>query len=276
LDRPPYFIEEANKAMLSYQHAYHAGCAADVHKHAALARLLVRLTAQDDPLTLIETHAGRGLYDLKSPEAKKTREAQHGIVRLLGEGKLAKSHPLAKIIAQTRRTHGPSAYPGSPLIAHALLRPQDSMHLMELHPQEHEALVELLGDEDNVHIQHRDGFEATYEMAPPTPKRGLVLIDPSFEIKTEYTLTAEFIIDLNAKWTDGVILLWYPLLRAGLYKDMVEALEDAMLPGFHRREIHFAKPENVRGMFGSGLIAVNLPPAFQPAIDAFTWPYPVL
>ena len=261
--------------MLSYQHAYHAGCPADVHKHAALARLLVRLTAQDEPLTLIETHAGRGLYDLRAPEAKKTGEAQQGIVRLLAEGKLAPSHPLAKIIAQTRRKHGPSAYPGSPLIAHALLRPNDRIHLMELHPQEHAALVDLLGDEDNVFIQYRDGFEATYEMAPPTPKRGLVLIDPSFEVKTEYTLTAEFIIDLNAKWPDAIILLWYPLLKAGYYKDMVEALEDGMLPGLHRREIHFAKPENVRGMFGSGLIAVNLPTAFQPAIDAFTWPYPI-
>jgi len=261
--------------MLSYQHAYHAGCPADVHKHAALARLLVRLTAQDDPLTLIETHAGRGLYDLRSAEAKKTREAQQGIVRLLKDGTLPPSHPLTKVIADTRRQHGPSAYPGSPLIAHALLRPQDRLHLMELHPQEHDALVDLLGDEDNVTIQHRDGFEATYEMAPPTPERGLVLIDPSFEIKTEYIQTAEFIIDLNAKWQQGIILLWYPLLKAGYYKDMVEALEDDMLPGLHRREIHFAKPENVRGMFGSGLIVVNLPTGFKPAIDAFTWPYPL-
>ncbi|HEY9079201.1 23S rRNA (adenine(2030)-N(6))-methyltransferase RlmJ [Magnetovibrio sp.] len=260
--------------MLSYQHAYHAGCPADVHKHAALARLLVRLSAVDEPLTLIETHAGRGLYSLTSPEAKKTREAQQGIVRLLKDGKLPPSHPLAKVIAKTRRRHGPAAYPGSPLIADTLLRPQDSIHLMELHPQEHAALEHLLGDKKNISIQRRDGFEATYEMAPPTPKRGLVLIDPSFEIKSEYTLTAEFIIDLNAKWTDGIILLWYPMLKAGYYKDMVGALEDAMLPGFHRSEMHFAKPENVRGMFGSGLVAVNLPKAFQPAIDAFTWPYP--
>ena len=261
--------------MLSYQHAYHAGCPADVHKHAALARLLVRLTAQDEPLTLIETHAGRGLYDLRSSEAKKTGEAIQGIVRLLNDGKLPPSHPLRKVIAQTRQTYGPSAYPGSPLLAHALLRAEDSIHLMELHPQEHAALEELLGNAPNVSIQYQDGFIATLELIPPTPSRGLILIDPSFEIKTEYALTAQFILDVHTQWPEGIIMLWYPLLKAGNHKSMVKTLENAKFKGFHRREIHFAKPENVRGMFGSGLILINLPPAFAPAVDAFEWPYPL-
>ncbi|OEJ66924.1 23S rRNA (adenine(2030)-N(6))-methyltransferase RlmJ [Magnetovibrio blakemorei] len=261
--------------MLSYQHAYHAGCPADVHKHAALARLLIRLTAQDDPLTLIETHAGRGLYSLTAAEAKKTGEAIQGIVRLLADGKLPPTHPLAKVIKATRAKHGPAAYPGSPLLAHSLLRPQDRLHLMELHPQEHAALENLLGHEPNVFIQFRDGFEAAYELAPPTPVRGLALIDPSYEIKTDYALTADFTIDLNAKWPEGIIMVWYPLLKAGNHEVLVKTLERANLKGFHRREILFAKPKDVRGMFGSGLILVNLPPAFASAVDAFEWPYPV-
>jgi len=261
--------------MLSYQHAYHAGCPADVHKHAALARLLVRLTAQDEPLTLIETHAGRGLYDLRSAEAKKTGEAIDGIVRLLRDRKLPPSHPLLKVIDKVRESHGPSAYPGSPLLAHALLRATDHIHLMELHPQEHAALEQLLGDQENVSIQYEDGFAATFDLVPPIPRRGLILIDPSYEIKTEYDLTAQFIIDVQRKWPEGIIMLWYPLLKAGNHTSMIKTLENAKLNGYHRREIHFAKPESVRGMFGSGLIFINLPPAFVSAVDAFEWPYPL-
>jgi len=261
--------------MLSYQHAYHAGCPADVHKHAVLARLLLRLKARDEPLTLIETHAGRGLYDLTSVESKKTGEAIQGIVRLLNDKKLAPSHPLSKIIAATRRTHGPAAYPGSPLLAYDLLRPEDHIHLMELHPQEYEALYHLLGSAPNVSIQHRDGFSATLDLVPPTPPRGLVLIDPSYEVKTEYAQTAHFVLDLHDKWPEGILMLWYPLLKAGNHEAMVDGLEHANLKGFQRREMHFAKPENVRGMFGSGLILINLPQAFVPVLDAFPWPYPL-
>ena len=261
--------------MLSYQHAYHAGCAADVHKHAVLARLLVRLAAKDDPLTLIETHAGRGLYDLRSVESKKTGEAIQGIVRLLADGKLPRTHPLFKVIAATRKEHGPSAYPGSPLLAHALLRPQDKIHLMEMHPQEYAALEDFLGAEDNVFMQDSDGFKATLRIVPPTPARGLVLIDPSYEIKTEYAQTAQFVLDLHDKWPQGIIMLWYPLLKAGNHDVLTKTLENANLKGFQRREMIFAKKKDVRGMYGSGLILVNLPDAFVPVLDAFDWPYPL-
>lgn len=259
--------------MLSYQHAYHAGCPADVHKHAVLARLLVRLAAREDPQTLIETHAGRGLYDLRSVESKKTGEAIQGIVRLLNDNKLPRTHPLFKVIAATRREHGPSAYPGSPLLAHALLRAKDQIHLMEMHPQEYAALDELLGGEANVSIQDAEGFGATMRLVPPTPPRGLVLIDPSYEVKTEYSETAHFVLDLHDRWREGIIMLWYPLLKAGNHEVMVEGLEHANLKGFHRREMLFAKREDVRGMYGSGLILVNLPDAFVPVLDSFDWPY---
>lgn len=259
--------------MLSYQHAYHAGCPADVHKHAVLARLLVRLAAKDEPLTMIETNAGRGLYDLASPEAKKTGEAAQGIVRLLADGQLPPAHPLAKVIKALRLKHGATAYPGSPKLAHMLLRPTDQIHLMELHPQEHAALERLMGQEPNVHIRRQDGFQGALDLCPPTPRRGLVLVDPSYEVKSEYAATAEFVLRLHRKWPEAIVMLWYPLLKAGNHLPMAETLEKAKLKGFHRREMLFAKPEAVRGMYGSGLIFVNLPDAFAAVVDAFAWPY---
>ena len=129
--------------MLSYQHLYHAGNLADVQKHALLAWMLDYLTLKDKPLSYIETHAGRGLYDLGADEALKTGEAAAGIARM--ENRFAPDHPYRRRLAEVRIQFGPMAYPGSPLIAALSLREGDTVHLAELHPQEHRALVENLG-----------------------------------------------------------------------------------------------------------------------------------
>jgi len=118
--------------MLSYQHAYHAANLADVHKHALLAWVLDYLTRKDKPLSYIETHAGRGLYDLEGEAARKTGEAAQGFDRVAGW--FGPDHPYAVQVARTRALHGVRAYPGSPLIAAQALRPGDRMHLAELHP----------------------------------------------------------------------------------------------------------------------------------------------
>ncbi|MGR3520153.1 MAG: 23S rRNA (adenine(2030)-N(6))-methyltransferase RlmJ, partial [Roseovarius sp.] len=128
--------------MLSYQHHYHAGNPADVHKHAALAWMLAYLTRKDKPLTYIETHAGRGLYDLADPAAQRTGEAAQGIGRL--ESALPADHPYRLRLHETRALHGASAYPGSPLLAALSLRPGDALHLAELHPGEHARLSAAL------------------------------------------------------------------------------------------------------------------------------------
>ena len=132
--------------MLSYQHAFHAGNLADLQKHAALAAMLDYLLRKDKPLSYVETHAGRGLYDLGSAEARKTGEAAQGI--LLDEAALAEDHPYRRALAAVRARHGPRAYPGSPLLAATLLRPGDRLHLAELHPQEHAGLVQALRGDD--------------------------------------------------------------------------------------------------------------------------------
>ncbi|MDA0998106.1 MAG: 23S rRNA (adenine(2030)-N(6))-methyltransferase RlmJ [Proteobacteria bacterium] len=252
--------------MLSYQHAYHAGCLADVHKHAALAALIEHLQTKQKPLSYIDTHAGRGLYNLASAESKKTGEAAAGIVPILHAGAIPPEHPYARSIAETRRMLGPAAYPGSPEIARRLLEPDDQLYLMELHPQEHAALKRVM-TAPNIHVHKRDGFEGALALSPPTPRRGLVFIDPSYEIKTEYQAVAEFVLSLNGKWPTAVIVLWYPVLEAGLHIGMADALAKAALPNFTRREISFGERGKLHRIKGSGLIVVNEPFGVGQALD---------
>ncbi len=235
--------------MLSYQHAYHAGNPADLHKHMVLAGLLALLTQKPGPITYMETHAGRGLYDLSSPEALKTGEAEFGIGAAKGG-----DHPYFEIIDQIRDKHGPSAYPGSPLIAQRLLRKGDRLHLMELHPQEHAALKARL-TAANTAIHFRDGFEGVLAMSPPKPRKGLVLVDPSYEVKSDYGATAVFARALIARWPEVSLLIWYPILPANRHRDLLAALAPLQ---FHTDEISFAQKDG-RGMSGSGLALVNPP-----------------
>ncbi len=235
--------------MLSYQHAYHAGNQADLQKHDALARLIAALTRKDRGITYMETHAGRGLYDLGSPEAAKTGEAAEGILKAdLPPG------PYAEALAAVRAAHGTQAYPGSPLIAATLLRPQDRLHLMELHPAEHTALKRAVRGA-NVAVHKRDGYEGVLALSPPTPRKGLVLIDPSYEVKSEYDDVPVFVRKLLAKWPEASVLVWYPILPDDRHQRLLAGLKP--LP-FDRAEVRFP-PVKGKGMEGSGLIGLNLP-----------------
>lgn len=252
--------------MLSYQHIYHAGCLADVHKHMALVAVLQNLLACKKPLTYIETHAGRGLYDLSAPEAEKTGEAKEGILRILAQKRLAENNPYLQILEKTKSKYGTNAYPGSPMIAQMMLRSMDLLHLYELHPREFAALQEAMHGR-NVSVRYQDGYAGAMAISPPVTEHGLVLIDPSFEVKMEYEKAAIFVKNMYKTWKKAVILLWYPMLKSGYYDAMAEYLEEENLPGFYRHEVRFADPEEVRGMFGTGLLAVNLPPEVIPMLD---------
>lgn len=233
--------------MLSYQHAYHAGNRADLMKHDALARLLAVLTAKPRPITYMETHAGRGLYDLTSPEAQKTGEAAAGILKADPP-----PGPYAEALARIRARHGAMAYPGSPAIAGELLRPDDRMVLMELHPAEHAALKRTTRA-TTAEIHRRDGYEGVLALSPPTPRRGLVLVDPSYEVKTEYAATASFARKLIARWPEAALLIWYPILAEPRHEALISGLAPL---SFTRHEIGFGTDS---GMTGSGLVGINLP-----------------
>ncbi|MBV2360434.1 23S rRNA (adenine(2030)-N(6))-methyltransferase RlmJ [Thalassococcus sp. CAU 1522] len=241
--------------MLSYQHAYHAGNLADVHKHALLAWMLGYLTRKDKPLSYIETHAGRGLYDLSGPEAARTGEAVQGIARAVDW--FPADHPYARALAQIRAQHGVDAYPGSPLIAATLLRPTDHIHLAELHPAEHSALKSVVSGRIG-QVRKTDGAALAHSLCPPEPRRGLMLIDPSWEVKTDYDTWPKLLRQLHAKWNVGILCLWYPVLISGAERAMVNRL-GAELPQGWRHEVRFPPARPGHGMVGSGLFVLNPP-----------------
>lgn len=241
--------------MLSYQHIYHAGNLADVHKHALLAWMLDYLTAKDKPLSYIETHAGRGLYRLDSAEARKTGEAEAGIGRLASA--FQPGHPYARRLSEVKRRYGASAYPGSPLIAALSLRPCDAMHLFELHPREHALLAETMASH-GAEVRKEEGFAGALALCPPVPRRGLILIDPSYEVKDDYAAVPRFVSAIRRKWNVGVVVLWYPILAQGTHLAMLDALTAAH-PDALRHEVAFGPAQPGHRMIGSGLFVVAPP-----------------
>ena len=241
--------------MLSYQHLFHAGNLADVHKHALLAWALDYLIQKDKPLSYIETHAGRGIYDLGADEALKTGEAAAGIA--LAEPLFAPGHPYLNRLNEVRASYGPMAYPGSPLIAALSLRDQDTIHLAELHPQEHQHLRHALNPWD-AHIYHRDGFDLALALTPPTPRRGLMLIDPSYEVKADYDAIPKHLANIARKWNVGIIALWYPILTGSPHTPMLATL-CSHFPEALRSEVHFPPVREGHRMQGSGMFVINPP-----------------
>lgn len=242
--------------MLSYQHLYHAGSLADVHKHALLAAMLDYLTRKAKPLTYIETHAGRGLYALDAPEAVKTGEAAAGIGRLAE--RFAPDHPYARVLKGVKAYHGADAYPGSPLVAALSLRDGDRMHLAELHPREVAALREAMTP-FGAKVRQEDGLKMALAVTPPEPRRGLMLIDPSYEVKADYAALPPLIAKVHAKWNVGVIVLWYPILTGGAHLPMLRALDASGVPNPMRHEVRFPPARDGHGMVGSGMFIVNAP-----------------
>lgn len=205
-------------------------------------------------LTYMETHAGRGLYDLRSAEALKTGEAAEG---WLAAAQTPERLPqdLVEIVRGLNDGKAEPFYPGSPLIAARMLRAQDRLHLMELHPREHKALCETFAGDERVSIEKKDGYEGVLALCPPAPRNGLVLIDPSYEIKDEYLGAAAFIGRLRNRWPEAVVMLWFPLLPAARHEAMlleIRTHHDAIY-----NEYKWAEAGGTSGMYGSGIVLLN-------------------
>ena len=241
--------------MLSYQPIYHAGNLADVQKHALLAWVLDERTRKDKPPSYIGTHAGRGVYDLTAAEAVKTGEAAAGIAAL--QARFAPDHPYARRLSETRAMYGETAYPGSPLIAALSLRDGDVIHLAELHPQERAALSRE-ADRWGAHVRGEDGLKMALAITPPTPRRGLLVIDPSYEVKDDYATIPKVIAQVAKKWNVGIVMLWYPILTQGLHLPMLETLMQDH-PDAFRHELRFPPVREGHKMIGSGIWMLNAP-----------------
>ena len=207
--------------MFSYRHGFHAGNHADVLKHMVLIAVLKHLTAKPTAITVVDTHAGAGLYRLDSDFAGTSGEAQDGILKLLASPLAADPPPLVADYLQLIASFNPKGrtkiYPGSPFVTQALLRqePRDKLWLFELHPTDSKALathVEQLEDHRQVALKREDGFEGLRALLPPPSRRGLVLVDPSYEIKTDYARVGACLQESLKKFATGSYMIWYPVI----------------------------------------------------------------
>jgi 23S rRNA (adenine2030-N6)-methyltransferase len=212
---------------LNYRHAFHAGNFADLVKHAGLLCLLSRLAA-GAPLTVIDTHAGRGLYDLAGPEARKSNEAEAGIVRLMGAPEAPRQFTrLKRAVEASNRGREVRRYPGSPWLIAETLRAQDSYLACELRPDEHAALAALLRDRANVTALCADGYKAAVERCPRDGKV-LVLVDPPFERADDYARIVETTAAVRRSNPGAVLLIWLPLKDLETFDSFLRDLEDAV------------------------------------------------
>jgi len=200
---------------MNYRHAFHAGGFADVIKHIVLVRMLTYLQEKQAPFRVIDTHAGAGLYDLTGEEAQRSGEWLTGIARIMQARFSETTLPLIKPYLDIVRAFNPDrdlkAYPGSPLIARALLRPQDRLTACEVEPKARKRLIDALRRDTQARVVDLDGWLALPAFVPPNERRGLVLIDPPYEQKDEFERLAEGFAEAYAKWPTGSYLLWYPV-----------------------------------------------------------------
>lgn len=255
---------------MNYRHSFHAGNAADVLKHVVLLQLVRRLQNKPAPLCYVETHAGRGSYALGSGGAARTQEFQRGIARLWPLHGAAELPPALAEYLQCVADLNPggelSLYPGSPRLVRALLRPDDRMILCELHPAEHAALraeFSVPGErgarrDPQVAIHQRDGYEALAALLPPTPRRGLVLIDPPYERPDEFTAALAGLELARHRWPQACAALWYPIkgpIAASLLHAAVlrSGLRDVLCAELRTR------PDDPDVLTGSGLLLAGAP-----------------
>ena len=198
--------------MLSYQHSYHAGNHADILKHFVLSYVMEYLNKKEKPYTFFDTHSASGVFDLLDNKSLKTLEAQNGILKLINQNDLPQQLDVyLNVIKDPVKNN---IYYGSPKIEEHFIRPQDTLILSELHPTEFQNLKQnFKNNSKNVQIHNRNGWEMIKALTPPKTKRGAVLIDPSYEQKEDYDIAAKTISLINKKWSNGIILLWYPLLK---------------------------------------------------------------
>jgi 23S rRNA (adenine2030-N6)-methyltransferase len=253
---------------MNYRHAFHAGGFADVIKHIVLVRILLHLQEKPAAFRVIDTHAGAGLYDLSGDEARRGGEWLTGIARLMqarfSESALPLVAPYLDIVRAFNSPPDLKAYPGSPLIARALLRPQDRLTACEVEPNTRKRLIDALRRDTQARVVDLDGWTALPAFVPPNERRGLVLIDPPFEQTDEFERLADGFAQAFSKWPTGSYLLWYPVksrrVTDVLARQVAGAVGASKPPGkCLRLEFSVAPHETGGGLASTGLLIVNPP-----------------
>ncbi len=248
---------------MNYQHAFHAGNFADVHKHAVLARILVHLRAKPAAFRVIDSHAGAGRYDLFAAEPTRSGEWQNGIKRLwdapLATELRALLAPYLDAVAALNPGGALRVYPGSPLVAQRLLRPQDRLIACELEPRSAALLQAALRGDSRAKALALDGWTALGAYVPPKERRGVVVVDPPFEEAADFTRLSGALAAAHRKWPTGIYLLWYPIKERDAPDALARRLRQLAMQSVLRSEIMLGAPRGDAGLIGSGLIVINPP-----------------
>jgi 23S rRNA (adenine2030-N6)-methyltransferase len=253
---------------MNYRHAFHAGGFADVIKHIVLVRMLSYLQDKQAPFRVIDTHAGAGVYDLAGEEARRSGEWLTGIARVMQARFSETTLPLVLPYLDIVRAFNPSAalvaYPGSPLIARALLRPQDRLTACEVEPKARKQLIGALRRDTQARVVDLDGWTALPAFVPPKERRGLVLIDPPYEQKDEFDRIATGFAEAFGKWPTGCYLLWYPVKSRRATDTLARHVADAVGAGPSpgkclRLEFSVAPQSAGTALVSAGLLIVNPP-----------------
>ena len=265
--------------MLSYQHSYHAGNHADILKHFVLSYVMEYLNKKEKPYTFFDTHSASGVFDLLDNKSLKTLEAQNGILKLINQNDLPQQLDVYLNVVKENLKN--NIYFGSPKIEEFFVRQQDTLILSELHPTEFQNLKNNFHKTSkNVQIHNRNGWEMIKALTPPKTKRGAVLIDPSYEKKEDYEIAAKTISFINKKWSNGIILLWYPLLKyrqddinlmiQSICNDVKENNQNTEIVNLQlciadkdsHTEVELAENAEVNKiprLYGSGMLVINAP-----------------
>ncbi len=246
--------------MLSYRHSFHAGNHADVLKHIVQSLILNSLQQKEKPFVYHDTHSGVGRYDLTHEWSEKTGEYKQGITRVWQQDNIpAELDSYLDAIRQLNQGETLRYYPGSPRVARAHLREQDRMVLTELHPSDYPLLEQEFHRDRQVSIYKEDGFARLKASLPPQERRGLVLIDPPYELAKEYRDVVRAIAQSYKRWATGIYAIWYPVVNRCDIDDMLEGLQGLEIRKILQIELGVAPDTNERGMTASGMIVINPP-----------------
>lgn len=250
---------------MNYRHAFHAGNFADVLKHTVLALVIEHLKRKPAPFRVVDTHAGAGLFALDAEEAEKTGEFRSGIARLLAPSAATLPPDAARLLepylAAVRALNpGPGlvAYPGSPCLALALMRPVDRLIASELHPADAEALRTAVAGDRRAKVLEIDGWQALRAVLPPKERRGVVLIDPPFEEPGEFERLASGLADGVRRFATGTYIVWFPV-KNGAAVGRMTAMLAAAFPKLLYAELAVRSPDPLGKLAATGLLVLNPP-----------------
>ncbi|GAA5625023.1 23S rRNA (adenine(2030)-N(6))-methyltransferase RlmJ [Brucella pseudogrignonensis] len=252
---------------MNYRHAYHAGNFADVVKHVILSRIVEYLKRKDQAFRVIDTHAGIGLYDLRGTEAGKTSEWTGGISRVfdavekdeIPAAAIELLQPYLDVVRAVNNGKDLRHYPGSPLLTRHLLRKQDRLSALELHPQDAKKLAKLFDGDYQARVIELDGWLSLGAHMPPKEKRGLVLVDPPFEIEGEFDRLVDGLVKAYKRFPGGTYALWYPVKDRKETERFSKRLRETEIPKIMRIELAIRAPSLEPRLDGTGMIVVNPP-----------------